>query len=195
MNAPWLPLLPGAVTALVIVDMQEFFFRLPERRLRLDQMVLQLNRCIDFCDARDWPVVHVASAFQADGSDWDLKMKAAGAPELIQGSPEARFLSAVHIASHHHTLIKTRYSAFFKTRLAQILHSLDVARVMVAGAYTHYCVNATVFDAYAYDFVPGVLTDAVISHLPEESRLMIERMRRNGYHVLSTAEFVCPQPA
>jgi len=63
-----------------------------------------------------------------------------------------------------------------------------VARVAVCGAYTHYCVNATVFDAYAHDFVPCLVLDAVISHLPEESAVMIERMRRNGYHLLTSAE-------
>ncbi len=44
--------------------------------------------------------------------------------------------------------------------------------------------------AYAHDLVPALATDAVISHLPEESALLIERMRRNGYHVLSTAEWL-----
>lgn len=56
------------------------------------------------------------------------------------------------------------------------------------GGYTHYCVNATVFDAFAHDFIPGIVTDAVISHLKQESELMIARMRRNGYHVMSTQE-------
>jgi nicotinamidase-related amidase len=51
---------------------------------------------------------------------------------------------------------------------------------MVSGGYTHNCVNATVFDAYAYDIVPGIITDAVISHLPDETALLIDRMRRNG---------------
>ncbi len=58
----------------------------------------------------------------------------------------------------------------------------------MTGAYTHYCVNATVFDAYAHDFVPGLVSDAVLSHLPEEAEVMVARMRRNGYHVLTSAE-------
>jgi len=36
--------------------------------------------------------------------------------------------------------------------------------------------------------VPGLISDAVISHLPEESQVMIARMQRNGYHILTTAE-------
>jgi hypothetical protein len=52
------------------------------------------------------------------------------------------------------------------------------------------CVNATVFDAYCHDLVPCLVTDTTISHLAEETEVMIERMRRNGYHVLSTAEYL-----
>ena len=63
-------------------------------------------------------------------------------------------------------------------------------RVVVAGAYTHYCVNATVFDAWCHDFVPGIVTDGVLSHLEEESEVMIERMRRNGYHVGTVEEYL-----
>jgi hypothetical protein len=47
-----------------------------------------------------------------------------------------------------------------------------------------------VFDAYAHDFVPGLISDAVLSHLPDKTALMVERMRRNGYHVLNTIEFL-----
>jgi NAD+ synthase len=185
-----LPLSPDAISALIIVDMQEFFFRKPERRIGLEEVLSNINRLIDHFDTCGYPIVHVRSACRADGSDWDLKMKASGLPELIDGTPEAELLPQIKIQSHHLHITKTRYSAFFKTNLAELLASLQVQRAMVGGAYTHYCVNATVFDAYAHDFVPGLISDAVISHLPEEAAVMIERMRRNGYHVMTTVEFI-----
>ncbi len=185
---PLLALPKGAASSLLIVDMQEFFFRKPERRSSIDGVIANINRLIDAIDARGWPVVHVRSAFRADGADWDLKMRAAGLPELIEGSPEAALLPQITARPQHIQIVKTRYSAFFKTGLAETLGRLGVSRVMVTGAYTHYCVNATVFDAYAHDFVPGLISDAVISHLAEESALMVVRMRRNGYHVMTTDE-------
>jgi nicotinamidase-related amidase len=168
--------------------MQVFFFRQPERRHDLYMVITNINRLIDYFEARDWPVVNVETRYRADGSDWDLKMRAAGVPELIEGTPEVAILPRIRVAESHLRLTKTRYSAFFKTDLAQHMHAADVQRVMVVGAYTHYCVNATVFDAYGHDFVPGLVTDAVTSHLPEEAALMVARMRRNGYHVLTTDE-------
>ena len=184
------PLPLRARSALVIVDMQEFFFRKPERRQNLDQVIANINTLIEYFESRQLPVFHVVSKYKADRSDWELKMKMAGEPELIEGTPETAILTPIRVSDAHTILSKTRYSAFFKTDLADRLCHEKIARVVVVGAYTHYCVNATIFDAYCHDFVPCLITDAVTSHLTEESAWMIERMRRNGYHIFTTAEFI-----
>ena len=188
-----LPLPNQARSALLIVDMQEFFFREPERRRHLEAVVANVNRLIGHFETRRLPIFHIVTSYRADGSDWDLKMKAAGEPELIVGTPETAILPQVKVAEKHMIVTKTRYSAFFKTDLAACLREKGIHRVVVVGAYTHYCVNATAFDAYCHDFVPCVITDAVISHLEQEAELMLERMRRNGYHVLPTSEYLADE--
>jgi nicotinamidase-related amidase len=185
-----LPLSPNAHSALAIVDMQEFFFQKPERRQNLKSVIENINRLISFFEAKQFLIVHVITCYKADGSDWDLKMKITGEPELIENSPETAILPNIKVSPTHLVLKKTRYSAFFKTNLAELLKTNTVQRLMVVGGYTHYCVNATVFDAYAYDIVPGIITDAVISHLPDEAALMIDRMKRNGYHIYRTNEYI-----
>jgi nicotinamidase-related amidase len=185
-----LPLSPNAHSALAIVDMQEFFFQKPERRQNLKSVIENINRLISFFEAKQFLIVHVITCYKADGSDWDLKMKITGEPELIENSPETAILPNIKVSPTHLVLKKTRYSAFFKTNLAELLKTNNVQRLMVVGGYTHYCVSATVFDAYAYDIVPGIITDAVISHLPDEAALMIDRMKRNGYHIYRTNEYI-----
>lgn len=187
---PYLPLPPNARSGLVIVDMQEFFFRKPERRRGLEIVTANINRLIRHFEANGRPIFHIVTSYRADGSDWDLKMRAAGKAELIAGTAETAILPRILVSAKHTILTKTRYSAFFKTDLAEHLRKHQIHRVVVVGAYTHYCVNATVFDAYCHDFVPCIVTDATISHLGPEAELMIVRMRRNGYHVLSTSEFL-----
>lgn len=189
-----LPLPDGARSALVIVDMQEFFFHKVERRQNLKAIIANINLLIDHFEARNMPIFHVISVYQADGSNWDLKMRAAGEPELIEGSRDAAILPQIKLSKEHTIIKKTRYSAFFKTDLAERLQGAGVQRVIVVGAYTHYCVNSTVFDAYCHDFVPGIINDAVSSHLKTEADLMVARMRRNGYHVFTTAEFLQEGP-
>jgi nicotinamidase-related amidase len=185
-----LPLPSNARSALVIVDMQEFFFRKPERREGLNQVVANINRLIEHFESRQFPVCHVITAFKPNGSDWELKMQAANEPELIEGTAETEILPQVRLRNTHRIFIKTRYSAFFKTPLAEHLQSENIQRVVVGGAYTHYCVNATIFDAYCHDFVPCIITDAVTSHLQDEAAMLIERMKRNGYHVLTTDQLI-----
>jgi len=185
-----LPLPRDARSALVIVDMQEFFFRKPERRHNLEQVSANINRLVEHFESRQLPIFHVVTRYRVDSSDWDLKMKASGQPELIEGTPETAILPQIRVSNTHTVISKTRYSAFFKTDLADLLRTANIQRVVVVGAYTHYCVNATVFDAYCHDFVPCIITDAVTSHLEDEAALMINRMKRNGYHVRSTVEFL-----
>lgn len=187
---PMLPLSRNARSALVIVDMQEFFFHKPERRRTLETVTANINRLIRHFEAQKLPIFHIVTSYRADGSDWDLKMRAAGKPELVAGTAETNILPCITVSAEHTILTKTRYSAFFKTELAERLSEHRIHRVVVVGAYTHYCVNATVFDAYCHDFVPCIVTDATSSHLRQETELMIERMRRNGYHVLSTAQYL-----
>ncbi len=58
-----LPLPPGARTALVVIDMQAFFFRASDRRVGLETVVANINRLIDHFDARGLPVVHAITTF------------------------------------------------------------------------------------------------------------------------------------
>lgn len=185
-----LPLSKNARSALLIIDMQEYFFRKAERRKNLGQVVNNINKLIKHFDICSLPVYHVVSRFQADGSDWDLKMRMTGESALIIGAEGSAILSDINVLSNHTTIVKNRYSAFFGTNLAELLKIENIDRVVVIGGYTHYCVNATIFDAYCYDFVPCIITNAVISHLEEESNVMIERMRRNGFHIFKTDDFI-----
>ncbi len=130
-----LPLPQDARSALVVVDMQEFFFRKPERRRNLETVVANINRLIEHFESRQLPVFHVVTSYKADGSDWELKMRAKEKAELIEGSPETAILPQVRVTDSHTVLSKTRYSAFFKTGLAKLLRAENVHRVVVVGAY------------------------------------------------------------
>lgn len=92
-----LPLNENARSSLLIVDMQNFFFRDAERRVNLGEVVQNINRLIACFDACSLPVFHVITSYRADGSNWDLKMKTAGKPELIEASPEAAILPGIHV--------------------------------------------------------------------------------------------------
>lgn len=54
---------------------------------------------------------------------------------------------------------KHRYSAFWGTRLEQILHSHDIKTLLMAGDATNGCVESTTRDAFCADFYVVTLAD------------------------------------
>ncbi len=73
---------------------------------------------------------------------------------------------------------KRRYSAFFATDLALLLHEQHTERLMVAGVKTNVCVRATVQDAFAYGFRPSVVRQAVSSNRPHLHAAALEDIER-----------------
>jgi len=73
---------------------------------------------------------------------------------------------------------KRRFSAFFATDLALLLHEQGVERVIVAGVKTNVCIRATVQDAFANGLRPTIARGSVSSnrvHLHEATMEDIER--------------------
>ena len=70
-----IPLPSNSRTALIVVDMQAFFFRAPQLRVGLEPVVANINRLIDYFDACKLPIFHAITTHKADGSDCDLKQK------------------------------------------------------------------------------------------------------------------------
>ncbi|HZV50616.1 MAG TPA: isochorismatase family cysteine hydrolase [Candidatus Dormibacteraeota bacterium] len=75
-------------------------------------------------------------------------------------------------------IAKRRFSAFFATDLALLLHEQAVERVVVAGVKTNVCVRATVTDAFAHGFRPLVVREAVSSNRAHLHVASLEDMER-----------------
>jgi nicotinamidase-related amidase len=73
---------------------------------------------------------------------------------------------------------KRRYSAFFATDLALVLHEQQVERVLVVGVKTNVCIRATVQDAFAHGFRPAVVRQAVSSNRPHLHAAALEDIER-----------------
>lgn len=73
---------------------------------------------------------------------------------------------------------KRRYSAFFATELALLLHEQMVRRAIVAGVQTNVCIRATVQDAFAYGFRALVVREAVNSNRPHLHAASLEDIER-----------------
>jgi len=181
--------------ALLIVDVQRDF--LPGGSLavpRGDEVVPVLNRYVEIARregvpvfaSRDWhPAQHCS--FRAHGGPWP--------PHCVAGTPGAEFAAGLALPPDAVVISKaTRenadaYSAFAGTDLAERLRALGVARLLVGGLATDYCVLNTVRDALAAGFAVALLTDAVRAvNVKADDGARAEREMRQGGAVPMTVE-------
>jgi isochorismate hydrolase len=163
----------GRRAALVVVDMQNYFFRTPERRARCDALVQSINSLASGC--APGRLFEVISVHAADRSTWSRNMLRRGGC-LLEGSEEAAAVSGLRLPGAL-TVRKTRHSAFLRTDLEQRLRAAGVERIVLAGVHTHGCVALTAADAWSLDFEVAVAAEAVSSHRPELAAFCVERLR------------------
>jgi nicotinamidase/pyrazinamidase len=157
----------GPRDALLVVDVQNDF--LPGGSLAVpgaDAVVPVLCKYVraalesraQLCATRCWhPAKHCS--FRERGGPWP--------PHCIQGTPGAEFAPGLRLPAD--TIIFSKgmdpdrdsYSGFVGTMLDATLRALDVARVLIGGLATEFCVLNTVRDALARGHAVLLLEDAV----------------------------------
>jgi len=98
-------------------------------------------------------------------------------PHCVVGTPEAEVIA--ELSSYPGEIIaKNRYSAFFNTRLEDLLRELNPERVIVCGVCTDICVLHTVADARNRDYAVEVPVDCVASFDKKAHEFALDHMER-----------------
>lgn len=164
-------------TALLIIDLQEDFFkdgRLHENRQQLTERV---NELVDKAHAQKIPVIWIWQEFKADLSDAPLYNRKNNKPITIQNTKGVQLLSELHREQGDYEVIKKRYSGFFKTELETLLQKLQVDTVIVTGINTMSCVRTTCIDAYQRDYEVILALDGVDGHDKEQHENSIQYLQ------------------
>lgn len=194
-------------TAILIVDLVRDYFdsaiwpssALPDLA---DGLVTATNELTAAARAGNHAVIWVRQEFKPDLSDAFPHMIRDGRRYAVSGTDGCRLLHGLQRTAADHDLEKTRFSAFFKTRLAEVLRSIEVSRVYVAGVTTQWCVRSTVVDAYQHGFDVHVVREctAAFTHAAHEAALRemdgyIARVDslRAATHALMNTDGSCPE--
>ena len=132
-------LLLGQKTALLIIDVQEFYF--PGGRMQLENPeVAGMNAglLLDQFRKSDMPVYHVRHNFEPGGNIHPF-VKPMGDEVVIS---------------------KDQVNAFVDTELLEMMHADSVEQVVICGMQTHMCVEAAVRAAHDYGFSCVLVSDA-----------------------------------
>lgn len=160
-------------TALLVIDMQKGFLdegaplEVPMAR----QQVPALAELIAYCRSNNIPVVYSAFTVCPD-FNYSFYWKMAEQRGLKVESPDCAFWEGKHeteIAEALHPLPdeivikKCGYDCFARTELDQILRSMGVKTLLIAGTVINWCVDSTVRSAFHKDYHVAVVADAVSS--------------------------------
>jgi isochorismate hydrolase len=83
-------------------------------------------------------------------------------------------------------LTKWRYSAFFKTDLAERMRATGRDQLVLCGVYAHVGVLMTACDAFTLDIQPFFIADAVADFSPAYHRLALEYAANRCAMVITT---------
>ncbi len=159
-------------TALLVVDMQNAFCS-PEGHLArlgygvapLQAAIIPVQRLVAAAREAHVPVIFTRSVLKPDYSDGGIvvrelfpQVKEVGG--VAAGSWDAEIIAQVTPLPGEIVIKKTRYSAFYKTRLEEVLLDLKVDTVLVCGVTTAACVESTARDACFRDFRVCLVADA-----------------------------------
>lgn len=146
--------------ALIIIDMQNAYFKSPNLVKQKARLVSEINSLIAEHSRRGALVLNVKTIHASDKSTWTLNMLQDNQGFLLKGTEETQNVSGLQLEAAIE-IIKTRDSAFHETTLLQTLRDNQIQAITLAGVSAHNCIFHTAAAAYAYDFHVTLRTAAI----------------------------------
>ena len=176
--------------ALLIIDMQnDVVAKLPAAT----GIVPGIREILDRFRAAGKPVFHIRRSYRADGTDVELPrlelFKQHGF-KVVGGTPGAAIVDTLKPEPGEYTIVKPRWSGFFRTSLDMLLNRLGIKTVVLTGVQTPNCVRTTAFDAISYDFETVVVKDCSAALTDEVHEHNLTDMANIGVRIVMKKDFL-----
>ncbi|MDP2326301.1 MAG: cysteine hydrolase [Gammaproteobacteria bacterium] len=187
-----------ARSALVTIDLQRCTLDSQSFEIRGTTDVIPAVAAVaEAFRASQRPIIHVIRLYRPDGSNADLcrRQQLLDGAELVLVGTEGRKLAQqilpeldIDIDDEHllsgqlqeigpreWIMHKPRWGAFYGTKLEQVLRSLDISTIVLAGCNYPNCPRASLYEASERDFRLVAIADG-ISRLDERGRQELENI-------------------
>ncbi len=149
-------------SALLVLDMQEFFINANSHAYipSADAIIDNINKLIKIYNLQNQPVIftrHINTHENCGvlGKWWrDI---------ITEENPLSKISSAVRVGKSV-IIEKSRYDAFYGTKLEDILQSEKVRQVLITGVMMNVCCETTARSAFIRDFDVFVVADACAAY-------------------------------
>lgn len=132
--------------ALLIIDVQNFYFEGTERLFEPEKAANQISKVLDYFRKTNQPVIHIQH----------IDKEKMGA-EVID--PMVAIHESVAPIDGEIIVKKAYPSAFRETNLKEVLDELQIEELVIVGMMSHMCVDTTVRAASNYGYKITVLHD------------------------------------
>ncbi len=171
------------MNALLIIDMQEAYFKTPGLIERKDTLVNNINALVTEHAKCGDLIINIRTVHQTDKSTWSLNMLQDDKGFAFEGAEETLTLAELRLENATQ-LAKTRDSAFHGTGLYDLLHSHGITTITLAGVSTHNCIFQTASDAYAHNIAVHIATSAVDDEDGDQQRCALDYLQREYRQVV-----------
>ncbi|MCB0327100.1 MAG: cysteine hydrolase [Bdellovibrionales bacterium] len=139
-------------SVLLVIDMLKDYFEEGELKKHKNSLVEEINDLVKRARERSVNIVWVRQEFEPDLRDAFLVMKDKGIKKTIKGTLGSQVLDELDKQSQDIEVVKKRYSAFFQTKLDEILKQMEASELIITGINTHACIRMAAIDAYQRDY-------------------------------------------
>jgi nicotinamidase-related amidase len=147
--------------SLVVIDMQKWMFRYPERAAQIPSLVRAINSLsVAFAEAR-LPIFNVKTFHKPDRSTWSRLMKKYDYSCLIEGTEDTEPVDGYHPPPGAIQIPKTANSAFFRTDLEQKLEAVGASELVLTGVFIDGCIGLTAADAAQRGYEVTLVENAI----------------------------------
>lgn len=162
-------------TCLMIIDLLRDFLRQHEAD-RVDRLIEATNELVSFFRLAELPIIWVRQEFEPDLSDAFLEMRERNIKIAIRGTEGAQIDPRLDCRAKDITILKKRYSPFFRTELDEVINRLEASELVLSGVNTHACVRTAAIDAYQRDLRVILAADCISSYDEEHAAISMRYM-------------------
>lgn len=147
--------------ALMIIDMQKWMFRYPERLAQVGKLTSNIATLVSLFEEKHYPVFEIVTVLKADKSNWSRLMLKYDYPCLLEGTEDILPVEGYVSPAEAIKIRKTRNSAFLGTQLETKLKDLGIQRLYLTGVFIDGCVGLTAAEAAQLGYEVTFIKDAI----------------------------------
>lgn len=172
--------------AVLVIDMINDFVTGKLKLERGRKIIPTTRKLLDFARSKGIPVVYANDSHLSD--DPELKL---WGPHAIAGTKGAQVVPELKPKKGDYILGKRSYSAFFGTKLDELLRGIGVTKLLLVGVSTDICIQNTAADAFFRGYEVIVPSDCVEAFSEEEHERALKYIEKvYGAKMTTSDEFM-----